>query len=127
MLALTASIALASVGTVIVLASVETRRRGAELEHGADDAVRELARVTEPALWDLDMERAVQLGAAFAEDPRVARLTIHDNTTGETRAVRETAVTDTVARSLPVLHDGRAIGTVQLALSRAPLRRDVRR
>ncbi len=126
MLALTVSVALSSVATVIVLASIDTRRRGAELDRAADDAVRNLSRVIEPALWDIDMDRAAQIGNAFAEDPRVVRLAIRDNSTGATREIRHGILTDTVARALPVMHDGRMIGTVELTLSRAPLRQAVR-
>jgi len=126
MLALTVSVALSSVATVIVLAAIDTRRRGAELDRAADDAVRNLSRVIEPALWDIDMDRAAQIGNAFAEDPRVVRLAIRDNSTGATREIRHGILTDTVARALPVMHDGRMIGTVELTLSRAPLRQAIR-
>ena len=126
LLALTVSVALSSVATVIVLAAVDTRRRGAELDQDADDAVRELSHVIEPALWDIDMDRAAQIGNAFAEDPRVVRLSIRDNSTGATREIRHGSLTDTVARALPVMHEGRMIGTVELTLSRDPLRRAIR-
>ncbi|CAN5903302.1 hypothetical protein BH11GEM1_BH11GEM1_19420 [soil metagenome] len=126
MLAFTISVALSSVATVVALAAIDTRRRGTELNKDADDAVRALAHVMEPALWDIDMDRAAQIGKAFAEDPRVVRLAIVDNSTGGTREIRHGALTDTVARALPVMHEGRMIGTVELALSREPLRRAIR-
>ncbi len=125
-LALAGSVALASVATVVVLAAVDSRRRGTELGRAADSGVRELSRVIEPALWDIDMDRAAQIGNAFAEDPRVVRVMIRDASSGATREIRHGVLDDTVSRALPVKHYGRMIGTVELTLSRAPLRQAIR-
>ena len=126
MLALTVCVALSSVATVIVLAAIDTRRRGTELEQDADEEVRELAHVMEPALWDIDLDRVAQIANALAVDPRVVRLAVLDNSTGVTREIRHGALTDTVARALPVMHEGRMIGTVEVALSRDAMRRAIR-
>ncbi|MFI5311219.1 MAG: PAS domain-containing protein, partial [Gemmatimonadales bacterium] len=126
MLGLTVTIAVSSAITVGLFAVYQMRTSNAELERSVDASITDLARSVEAPLWDLDMGRAARVGDAFASDPRVVRLTISEAASGQQHTIDHGAASDTVWRTRKVMHEGRPIGEVGIAFSRAQLRAQVR-
>ena len=84
MVGLTVAVGLSSALVVALLAAYETRSAKADLAREIDASVNAFARLVEPALWDVDIARSTRLADAFARDPRIARLSVHESTTGTT-------------------------------------------
>ncbi len=125
MIGLTLTIGMSSAITVALFAAYELRQGDADLRRSVEQSITEFAQLVEPALWDLDMERASRIGDAFSKDPRVVRLTIHETTRDTWYRLDRGAGADTVSRTQPVVHDGRTLGEVSIAFSRATYRREI--
>ena len=102
MVGLTVAVGLSSALVVALLAGYETRTARADLAQEIDASVNAFARLIEPALWDVDLVRTTRLADAFARDPRIARLTVHESTTGTTEAVARIHTADTALRTMTV-------------------------
>jgi signal transduction histidine kinase/CheY-like chemotaxis protein len=104
----------------------ELRAGEVELEQSLEQAVAKLGKILERPMWDLDMERVGAIAEAFSADPRVTRLSVREATSGETYLVDRGSSTDSITRTAPVVHQGRELGNVTIALSRAGFRAQVR-
>ncbi|MEP6999201.1 MAG: ATP-binding protein [bacterium] len=122
LIGLTVTVGLSSTLVVALLAVFSLRIADQSLERHVDASVLEAAQLLESPLWDIDMERATRLGEAFAQDQRIVRLTIRETTSGETRTIVREATTDTAWRVRTVMHNGREVGEVGVAFSRAVYR-----
>ena len=126
-LGLTAAVGMSSALTVALLVAYETRSARADLADGLDASVSAFARLMEPALWDIDLERAARLTAAFGRDPRIASLTVHERSTGETRTFERVRTADTALRVTAVRHGDETIGEVRVAFDRGYYRSQIAR
>src|SRR4051812_34040738 len=127
MMGLTVAVGLSSALVVTLLAVYETRTANADLASGLDASVTAFARMIEPALWDLDFTRTKRLGDAFARDPRIARLTVHESTTGTTQSFEPLHTADTALRAVHVRRGSDVLGTVSVAFDRRYYRNQIRR
>ncbi|MEO8619873.1 MAG: PAS domain S-box protein [bacterium] len=119
---LTVTVGLSSALVVALIAVFSLRVADESLQRHVEAAVGEAAQLLESPLWDIDMDRATRLGEAFAQDQRIARMTIHETTSGVTRTIQRMATTDTAWRVRKVMHNGREVGEVGVAFSRAVYR-----
>src|SRR5262249_50816925 len=103
----------------VVLFAISVRRsEDGEIRRNLVSATAEVAQLLAPSMWDLDMDRAASIAEAFAQDPRVVRLTIHESG-GAMREIRHDVVGDRIWRREPVVYRGRVLGDVELVFSRA--------
>jgi signal transduction histidine kinase/DNA-binding NarL/FixJ family response regulator len=115
-----------STTTVVGLGFLRDMRLGElELERTADASIARLTRVLEHPLWELDMVAASSIGEAFAQDPRIVRLSIREASSGESYAVDRAPLVDVVRRASRIEHEGRLLGEVELAWSRRSYREQV--
>jgi PAS domain S-box-containing protein len=127
LLGLTAAIGMSSALTVALLVAYETRSARTDLAAGLDASVSAFARLMEPALWDMDLERAARLTAAFGRDPRIASLTVRERSTGASRTFERIRTVDTALRVTAVKHGEETIGEVRVAFDRGYYRSQIAR
>ncbi|MDB4892208.1 MAG: domain S-box-containing protein, partial [Gemmatimonadetes bacterium] len=127
MLGLTVAVGLSSALVVALLALYETRTAKNDIAEEIDASANAFARMIEPALWDVDLVRASRIADAFARDPRIARLTVHESTTGTTQAVDRVRTADTALRTITVQRGDQSLGTVSVAFDRRYYRDQIRR
>ncbi|HET9010668.1 MAG TPA: ATP-binding protein, partial [Gemmatimonadaceae bacterium] len=127
MVGLTIAVGLSSALVVALLAAYETRTATTDLARDIDGSVNAFARLIEPALWDVDLARSARLADAFARDPRIARLTLHERTTGTAQAIDRIHTSDTALRTMEVRRGDQRLGTVSVAFNRGYYRDQVRR
>ena len=127
MVGLTVAVGLSSALVVALLAAYETRAAKSDLAREIDASVNAFARLMEPALWDVDIARSARLADAFARDPRIARLTVHESTTGTTQAVERIHTADTALRTMTVRRGDQTLGVVSVAFNRGYYRDQIRR
>lgn len=125
MFGLTLTVGMSALLAAAILAGVAVRAGSAAIDRDVDSAVLEAEQILERPLWDLDFERATQLAQAFALDPRVARFSYTESTTGTSQTIIRVASSDTAQRARTVSYRGRSVGTVQLAFSREIYRQGV--
>ena len=114
-----AVVIIASLALVVTITAVVAPRfEQAALRANAKEAAGHLAQLLDDPLWDLDLNRAEQIGRAFASDERVVRLTIQESETGATRTIERSAATDTILESQAVVHQGHVVGRIGLAFDR---------
>ncbi|QJR36738.1 ATP-binding protein [Gemmatimonas groenlandica] len=129
---------LVALGTVmfvsfaIVLAVVVLVMRSYEIDSLRRESVLSadrLAKVLEPALWNVDVPHAGELATAYMADQRIVSITIRETLQGESRRFGNLRATDTMLVRRAVVHDGQTIGEIDLAFDRgvyrAHLRRDI--
>ena len=124
---LTIAAGLSSALVVALLALYQTRTSNADLATEIDASTSAFARLIEPALWDVDLMRSARLAEAFARDPRIARLSVYESTTGTTRTVERVGTADTALRTVAVRRGAEPLGTVTVAFRRSFYRDQVRR
>ena len=127
MVGLTIAVGLSSALVVALLALYETRTARNQITAHLDASVSAFARMIEPALWDVDLVRTERIADAFARDPRIARVTVHESSTGTTQVIEPVATADTALRSLTVRRANTDLGTVSVAFDRRYYRDQVRR
>jgi PAS domain S-box-containing protein len=127
LVALTITAGLSSALVVALLAAYETRTANADLAAEIGSSVSAFAQVMEPALWDLDFGRGARLADAFARDPRIARLTVRERTTGTTQTFEPVRTADTALRVMDVRRGDQLLGTVSVAFNRGYYRAQIRR
>jgi PAS domain S-box-containing protein len=127
MVGLTVAAGLSSALVVALLAAYETREAKAELTAEVEASASAFARLIEPALWDVDLARSARLADAFARDPRIARLVVHESTTGTTQTVERVSTTDTALRTVTVRRGAQPLGMVSVAFNRRYYRDQIRR
>ncbi|MEP6618138.1 MAG: ATP-binding protein [bacterium] len=125
LLGLTITVGMSSALVLVLLVTLAVRGEDARLRRDIDESVAEAAQLLESPLWDLDMDRAMKIGEAFAQDPRVVRLTIRDESSGATRIVQRANTADTAFRLSKVVRDGAVLGEVGVAFSRGAYRAQV--
>ena len=86
MIGLTIAVGMSSALVVVLLVVVAWRGEEAALQRDVVESAAQASRMLEAPLWDLDMGRAARIGEAFAQDPRVAALSIHEASSDETSA-----------------------------------------
>jgi signal transduction histidine kinase/CheY-like chemotaxis protein len=122
---LSLAVSLSSAVVVAVAALRDLRLGELELARSADASIAGLVRILEHPLWELDMETASSIGEAFSQDPRVVRLVIHDLARDESYALNRGPELDVITRRGQIRHEGRLLGEVEIALSRAGYRQQV--
>jgi PAS domain S-box-containing protein len=123
----TVTVGLSSALIVALLAAYEARTSRADLDTEIDASVSAFAKVVEPALWDVDLDRVGRLAGAFAQDPRIARLTVLEATTGTTQTFDRVRTADTALRALDVRRGDQPLGRVSVAFDRGYYRDQIRR
>ena len=108
-----------------LLAAYQTRASHVALATDLGSTPAALARMIEPALWDVDLDRASQVAAAFARDPRVARVVLREPTTGVVRSFERVATADTATRVVAIARGGQVLGQLTVSLDRGYYRRRV--
>jgi PAS domain S-box-containing protein len=124
---LTVTVGMSAALTVGLIAAYEAHNSRVDLESHLDASVRAFAELVEPALWDMDFERAERLTTAFGQDPRIASITVHERSSDTTQTFVSSRTTDTALRVMAVRHGGEAIGEVRVAFDRGYYRAQVRR
>ena len=127
MVGLTVAVGLSSTLVVGLLAAYEARAARADLASELDESTHAFARMSEPALWDVDLSRAARLADAFARDPRIARLTLRESSTGTMAAIDRVRTADTALRNMAVTRGDQVLGTVSVAFDRRFYRDQMRR
>jgi PAS domain S-box-containing protein len=127
MVGLTVAVGLSSTLVVGLLAAYEARAARADLASELDASTHAFARMIEPALWDVDLSRAARLADAFARDPRIARLTLRESSTGTMAAIDRVHTADTALRNMAVTRGDQVLGTVSVAFDRRFYRDQIRR
>ncbi|MEO7458475.1 MAG: ATP-binding protein [Gemmatimonadaceae bacterium] len=123
----TVAVGISAALTVALLVGYEARAARASMERELSQSVSAFATLMEPALWDLDFERASRLASAFGRDPRIGRLTVAERSSGTTKTFTVGSVTDTVVRRMEVRHGTQAIGDVSVAFDRGYYREQISR
>jgi PAS domain S-box-containing protein len=115
---LTATVGLSSALVVALLGIYETRAGDRDLKADLDGSIAAFAQMIEPALWDIDSARTNRLAEAFARDPRIARLTVREATTGQTTVIEPLHTPDTAVRTRQVRRGDTVLGDVSIAFDR---------
>ncbi|MBC8086540.1 MAG: PAS domain-containing protein [Phycisphaerae bacterium] len=116
---LTGGIAASSAVVVLVVVLVTQRSAEQSFRLEAEQYGERLAQMLAPPLWDLDIERAVAIGQAFASNPRVVAVTILEPVAGTVRTIKRRETSDTLLVRADAMHEGRVVGEVTLALDRS--------
>ena len=114
---LTAAVGMSAALTVALLAGYETRNARADLNTELESSVSAFAKLIEPALWDMDFDRAARLAEAFGRDPRIASLTVRESTSGTTHTFAPLRTADTALRAMEVRRGDQLISETTAALT----------
>src|SRR5689334_13728784 len=118
LLSLTAIVGLSSALVIALLAIYEIRGADRNLTADIDGSISAFARLIEPALWDVDSARMHRTAEAFARDPRIARLTVRESSSGLSAVVAPLQTADTALRKMQVRRDSSVLGEVTIAFDR---------
>ncbi|MEO7996998.1 MAG: PAS domain-containing protein [Gemmatimonadaceae bacterium] len=116
---LTGGIAASSALVMLVVVLVFQRSAERSLRVEAQESGERLAALLATPLWDLDVDRAIEIGEAFASDRRVVSIVIREPVAGTVRSIRRSSTTDTILVQATSIHEGRPVGEVTLAFDRA--------
>ena len=108
-----------------LLAGYQTRASHHALAADLAASPTALAKMIEPALWDVDVDRASQVAAAFARDPRIARIELREPTTRTVRTFERVETADTAMRVVAVARGRQVLGHLAVSLDRGYYRRRV--
>lgn len=119
-----------AVGAVVAIAILIFARAGmnrgeAQLDSEADTSITHLAQILDRPLWDFDTDRTTIIGSVYARDPSVERLQIRETSGKILYSVDRGRTSDTIQKTQKIVHDGRELGDVQLALSRQSYRQQI--
>jgi signal transduction histidine kinase len=125
MIGLTLAVGAVVVLAIIIFAWTGLQRGEAELQTEADTSIANLAQILDRPLWDFDTERTNIIASIYARDPDIERLLIRESSGKVLFSIDRARTPDAVQKSHSILHDGRQLGEVQLALSRESYKRQI--
>jgi len=95
-----------------------SERSDAAYQQKADDYSASLRDTLEWPLWNLDYELIRQIGQTFSSNPEVAFLDIRDDREQLVYHLQDYAG-QRISRTIPIEHEGKPVGSVELGLSQA--------
>ena len=94
-----------------------SQKAKARLDEQADESITSITKILEEPLWNLDEVTIKHIGVAYAQNELVARLRIADNVGTVYLNIGKEHGASLVGRKAQVLHEGKVVGHVEIALT----------
>jgi two-component system cell cycle sensor histidine kinase/response regulator CckA len=107
----------ASTVAVILMYYNASQQAKARLEEKADEYIVSLARILEMPLWNFDEETLRKIGAAYAQNELIEKLTISGDTGRSYFDFMRESDAPLIKRKVNILHDGHVLGAVEISLT----------
>jgi two-component system cell cycle sensor histidine kinase/response regulator CckA len=115
--ALVLTVMFTSAVAVILMYYNASQQAKARLEEKAHEYIVSLARILEMPLWNFDEETLKKIGAAYAQNELIEKLTIADDTGRPYFDFTRESDAPLIKRKVNILHDGHVLGAVEISLT----------